>query len=108
MIPRLASLRPFLPGLLLAASVVLPASAQEGLRPDLVCLSSSEVDALVRERRVRPLTELTRGVAGEIVRARLCRGEERYVYRLVLFDARGGVRAARVDAQSGRLVYDGR
>lgn len=85
-----------------------PPAVAEDAPLEVECLSSAQADLAVREGRIRPLTAIAGPLGREILRARVCRTDETLVYRLILFDASGGVRRAGLDARSGRLLYDGR
>jgi len=70
------------------------------------CLSGSVVQEVLAQGKVRRLAEIRRGLAGDIVRADLCRWGSILVYRVTLLDDVGKVRRILLDASSGRMVYD--
>jgi hypothetical protein len=98
-----------------AEEAVRPARAEEGLRPahsiDLAaraCLNQKERRALIESGAVMPLTAAVNAVRshvpGTLVRARLCRRGEGFVYVLTVLGHDGKVTRVVVDAVKGTLV----
>ncbi|MCE1235105.1 MAG: hypothetical protein LWW93_01990 [Hyphomicrobiales bacterium] len=81
--------------------------ADDGGR-DGECLAPAAIDRALREGDAARFAEVVRGLDGDVVQARLCRGERGLVYRVVVVDRNGRVRRLVLDASNGRLVYDGR
>jgi uncharacterized membrane protein YkoI len=77
------------------------------------CLSKAEQRAAVGEHRAIPLAEAIKivrgqGKHGEVVRARLCRRDEKLVYVLTLLAHNGKVFRTSVDAANGTLLVNTR
>jgi len=104
---------------LAAAAVGVPVRAADGPthpphpnRPAAhysACLSKTEQRAAVAEHRAIPLAEAIRvlrahGKRAELVRARLCRRDDRLVYVLTLLARSGKVIRTSVDAANGELL----
>ena len=95
-------------GLLAWPALVTPASAADAM-PARTCLSKAEQRAAVAANKAIPLAQAVkslreRGHWGELVRASLCRRDERLVYVLTLLARSGKVTRATVDAANGELV----
>jgi hypothetical protein len=91
-----------------AASAAAPAAhAQTAHHP--ACLSKSEQRAAVASKSAMSLGDAIKslrahGRRAEVVRARLCRRDEKLVYVLTLLGRSGRVREVTVDAVSGELI----
>jgi uncharacterized membrane protein YkoI len=96
---------------LLVVAAVLGAAAQTALAAERVtCLTPDERRAAIAEHRAVPLGSVlhlvrTR-VFGEVVKARLCRGDagKELVYVLTVLARNGKVLQARVDATDGHWL----
>jgi hypothetical protein len=98
-----------------AAEPVRPVHAEEALRPahsiDLAargCLNQKERRALIESGAVMPLSAALRAIRsqiqGTLVRARLCRRGDGFVYVLTVLGHDGKVTRVVVDAVKGTLV----
>jgi uncharacterized membrane protein YkoI len=93
-------------GLLLGA-IGLPAVAADALRHDS-CLTKAEQRAAVDANRAISLGQAIKSLRqyrkhSEVVRARLCRHDEKLVYVLTLLGRSGKVVDATIDAVSGEF-----
>ena len=91
----------------LLAIVGKPVSAAEVIPH--ACLSKAEQRAAVADKKAIPLAKAMqnrrqKGHFAELVRARLCRHEDRLVYVLTLLGRSGRVISESVDAASGELI----
>jgi hypothetical protein len=108
---------------LAAAAVGVPVRAADGpLHPPHpahaplrhgVCLTKAEQRAAVASHQAIPLAQAIRilrahGKRAELVRARLCRRDERLVYVLTLLAHNGKVIRTSVDAANGELLVNTR
>jgi len=96
--------RTLLLGLALGAAVPGMAAAAEGK----ACLSPDERRAAIAAHKAVPLAHamhvVKAKVAGEVVKARLCRQERGLVYVLTVLAQDGKVTQARVDAADGEWL----
>jgi uncharacterized membrane protein YkoI len=92
-------------GALLAASQ-MPASAANKVH----CLSRNEQRAAIAAGEAVSLAKARRAVprriAGELVRARLCREGSHLVYLLTLLHRDGKVRRVTINAENGKVVSE--
>ena len=100
-----------LPVILLLGLLAAPAAALAAELPRHACLSKAEQRAEVAAHRAIPLAQAirslhTHGRHGEVLRARLCRHDNRLDYVLTLLARNGKVTNATVDAASGELVSE--
>jgi hypothetical protein len=91
-----------------ASAAVHPAHPQNPLH-HAACLSKSEQRAAVASKSAMSLGDAIKslrahGRRAEVVRARLCRRDEKLVYVLTLLGRSGRVREVNVDAVSGDLI----
>lgn len=98
-----------LPGLsaLLVALSAVAAAASDPVA-ETACLDAAAQRAAVETGTARRFATLGRTLDGDVLRADLCRADAGLVYRVVVIDDGGRVRHLRLDAASGRLLYDGR
>jgi len=96
--------------LLLAFIALGPAPAlAAGPLPPEACLNKAEQHAAVAEQKAIPLAKAIRnrrenGHHAELVRARLCRHDDRLVYVLTLLGRSGRVFSETVDAANGEVI----
>lgn len=95
-------------GLAAGPTLTRPALAADAV-PPRACLSKAEQRVAVAANKAIPLAQAVkslrdRGHRGELVRASLCRRDERLVYVLTLLARSGKVTRATVDAANGELV----
>ncbi|HKS62031.1 MAG TPA: hypothetical protein VJT13_10060 [Xanthobacteraceae bacterium] len=97
-------LRALLLGLAVGCAVAQTAAAAERNR----CLTPDERRAVLAARKAVPLAralhEVKARVAGEVVKARLCRQDKGLVYVLTVLARSGKVVQARVDAADGNWL----
>jgi uncharacterized membrane protein YkoI len=97
-------LRALLLGLAVGCAVAQTAVAAERNG----CLTQDEGRAVIAARKAVPLAramhEVTARVAGEVVKARLCRQDKGLVYVLTVLARSGKVVQARVDAADGHWL----
>lgn len=98
--------RAALPLFVLIASSSLARADDGGRVGD--CLAPAAIDRALRDGAAVRFAEIVRRLDGDVVQARLCRGDDGLVYRVVVVEQDGRVRRLVLDASSGRLVYDGR
>ena len=95
-------------GLLLTAALGLAVPGVSLAAERKTCLSPDERRAVLAARKAVPLTQamhvVKARVAGDVVKARLCRQERGLVYVLTVLAQDGKVTQARVDAADGRWV----
>ena len=88
----------------LALAFGVPAEANDQAR----CLSPEERRSTIANQVAVPLGRAVRAVrnrvAGEVVRARLCEGNQGLVYELTVLSRNGKVTRAIVDARNGKLL----
>ena len=94
---------------LLLGNLAMPALAADP--PHHACLSKAEQRAEVAAHRAIPLAQAIRaahahGRHGEVLRARLCRHENRLDYVLTLLSRNGKVVRATVDAATGEVANE--
>lgn len=107
-----------------AALIVLAVSAIPAVLPGLAsvsyaadratraCLTKAEQREAIATHRAIPLAEAiramrARGHHGEVVRASLCRRDDRLVYELTVLARSGKVIRAKIDAADGRALTAG-
>ena len=92
--------------LALALGIAVPAVAGAAERKS--CLSPDERRAVIAAHKAIPLVQAMHVVKaklrGEVVKARLCRQEQRLVYVLTVLARDGKVTQARVDAADGQWL----
>ena len=97
-------MRALLLGLAVGCAVAQTAAAAERHG----CLTPDERRAVIAARKAVPLTramhEVKARVAGEVVKARLCRQDKGLVYVLTVLARSGKVVQARVDAADGNWL----
>lgn len=94
--------------LLLLTIVSSPFARADDVGRDADCLSPAAIDRALRDGVAARFADVARAIDGDVVQARLCRGERGLVYRIVVVDDGGRVRRLVLDASTGRFVYDGR
>ena len=98
------SWRALLLGLAIGCAAAQPAAAAERLS----CLSPEERGAVMAAHNAVPLARamhaVTARVAGEVVKARLCRQDKGLAYVLTVLSRNGKVVQARVDAADGNWL----
>jgi len=88
----------------------MPSAASLGAEPaPRACLTRTEQREAIAERKAIPLASAIRllrerGRRGEVVRADLCRRDDRLVYELTLLARSGKVTRAVLDAGSGQPI----
>ncbi len=92
-----------------AASAEAPATHPQNGNHHPACLTKSEQRAAVASKMAISLGDAIRalrahGRRAEVVRARLCRHDEKLVYVLTLLGRSGRVREVTVDAVSGEVI----
>jgi len=92
-----------------AASAAAPAAHPQNTPHHSACLTKSEQRAAVASKMAISLGDAIRslrahGRRAEVVRARLCRRDEKLVYVLTLLGRSGRVREVTVDAVSGEVI----
>jgi uncharacterized membrane protein YkoI len=96
----------FLAIALALAALTLPAAAAD--TPHRACLNKEAQRAAVAANQAIPLAEALRQIQprhkGDIVRARLCRGQNGLVYMLTLLGRSGKVMRVTVDANNGSVI----
>ena len=95
--------------LILLGCLVVPGEASLGADRPRACLTKAEQRDAIATRQAVPLSAAVhalrgRGRRGEVVRASLCRRDDRLVYELTLLARSGKVTRATVDAASGAAI----
>jgi uncharacterized membrane protein YkoI len=96
--------------LILLGCLALPGEASLGAeRSPRACLTRAEQRDAIAERKAIPLASAIkllreRGRRGEVVRADLCRRDEKLVYELTLLGRSGKVTRAVLDAGNGQPI----
>lgn len=96
--------------LILLGCLIVPGEASLGAeRSPRACLTRAEQREAIAERKAIPLAAAIkalheRGRRGEVVRAELCRRDDRLVYELTLLGRSGKVTRAVLDAGNGQPI----
>ena len=94
---------------LLLSGVFATGPALAADRPEHACLDKAEQRIAVATHRAVPLAQIIKswraqGHHGELVRARLCRHEDKLAYMLTLLGRSGKVVRTTVDAATGEVI----
>ena len=108
--PHLMPVSRITTALILLGCLVVPGEASLGAdRSQRACLTKAEQRDAIASREAIPLAAAVkalreRGRRGEVVRADLCRRDERLVYELTLLSRSGKVTRALINAGNGEPI----
>jgi hypothetical protein len=93
--------------LVLCSALAAPAQAQAVAAPvDSQCLSAAAIQEALADGKTLRLADVRRKLAGDIVKADLCRRSGKLAYIVTVLTPTGMVKRVTIDASSGEMMYD--